>query len=383
MRNSSILPGRRSSDVSAESPPAVRRATVEVFRIYDVAQEIDLVAVESLLVGHRPVARIRLQRVAPKAIAFDDPPVVTDLLAPPLDIGGVRAPTRASARIYGFGVVSLSLEVGLPAEMGWAEFETFVRDAEREVSVLPFWRSGLDGLLEALTPAMRSPVASRMEEDYNIITVRELEPAIGAAELMERVDLVPVLTQEPQALSDAARRDVLRYAHSYYQDDLVILTWDRAFVLEPSDDDDIADLLEVANAQLLELRYYDALLDSELPHTYDQAAAVRATQALLRGRYSRAANQMRALVAEVTLITEKVDNALKVTEDVYLARVYSSALELFRVRFWAGSIDRKLSLIRDTYTALYDEAMATRAEWLEAAIVFLIVLEIVMAFVFT
>ena len=36
--------------------------------------------------------------------------------------------------------------------------------------------------------------------------------------------------------------------------------------------------------------------------------------------------------------------------------------------------------MRDIYTALYDEAVATRAEWLEAAIVLLIVLEIVMAF---
>jgi uncharacterized Rmd1/YagE family protein len=82
----------------------------------------------------------------------------------------------------------------------------------------------------------------------------------------------------------------------------------------------------------------------------------------------------------VTQITEKVDNALKVTEDVYLARVYSSALELFRVRYWAGSIDRKLSLIRDAYTALYDESVATRMEWVEAIIVLLIVIEVVLAF---
>lgn len=383
MRSYSTLPGRRSSDVSAESPPAVRRASVEVIRIFDVAQEIDLVAVESLLADHQPVARIRLARVQPKAIAFDDPPVVTDLLAPPLDVGGLRAPTHASARIYGFGVISLSLEVKLPGQMEWSEFERFAHDAEREASLLPFWRTGLDGLLNALAPALRTTTAqTRMEEDYCVVTVRDLDPPIAAADLLERVDLATILTQEPKPLSESARRDVMKYAHSYYQDDLVVLTWDRAFVLEPSDDDDIADLLEVANAQLLELRYYDALLDAELPHTYSQAAEVRATQALLRGRYARAANQMRALVAEVTLITEKVDNALKVTEDVYLARVYSSALELFRVRFWAGSIDRKLSLIRDTYTALYDESMATRAEWLEAAIVFLIVFEIVMAFIY-
>jgi N-acyl-D-amino-acid deacylase len=92
-------------------------------------------------------------------------------------------------------------------------------------------------------------------------------------------------------------------------------------------------------------------------------------------------DRMRALVAEVTQITEKVDNALKVTEDVYLARVYSSALELFRVRYWAGSIDRKLSLMRDAYTALYDESVATRMEWMEAIIVLLIVIEVVLAFV--
>ena len=44
-------------------------------------------------------------------------------------------------------------------------------------------------------------------------------------------------------------------------------------------------------------------------------------------------------------------------------------------------MDRKLSIIRDTYTALYDEATSARAEYLEATIVLLIVLEIVLAFI--
>ena len=50
------------------------------------------------------------------------------------------------------------------------------------------------------------------------------------------------------------------------------------------------------------------------------------------------------------------------------------------VRDWGVAVDRKLAIIRDTYTALYDEATAARAEYLELAIVLLIVLEIVMAF---
>lgn len=362
------------------APPVVVRASTEVLRIFDVAQEIDLAAVERLLVGRAPVARIRLERAQPKAIAFGDPPVVTDLLAPALEYHGARLETRASARLYGFGVLSLSLEVLLPRPMPWPEFEEFAREVERELVGLPYWRSQLGSLLDALRPALVLPAASHMEEDYSIVTVRELDPPLAASELAKRVDLAPLLTHERRPLSDPTRADILRHAHSYYTDDLVVLTWDRAFVLEPSPDDDIADVLEVANAQLLELRYYDAVLDDELPKMYQRAAEVRGTHAFSLGRYARAANQMRALVAEVTQITEKVDNALKVTEDVYLARVYTTALELFRIRHWTGSIDRKLSLMRDVYTALYDEAVATRAEWLETAIVLLIVFEIVMAF---
>lgn len=42
-------------------------------------------------------------------------------------------------------------------------------------------------------------------------------------------------------------------------------------------------------------------------------------------------------------------------------------------------MDRKLAIIRDTYTALYDEASDARATFLEVAIVVLIIVEIVIA----
>jgi hypothetical protein len=313
-------------------PLTVTRASVEVMRIFDVAEAIDLAAVERLLAGKGPVARIRLSRVEPKAIAFDDPPVVTDLLGPALEVAGRRCDTRASARIHGFGVVSVSLEVHLPEPLAWPDFETFAREAEREAAALPFWRERLDALLGAIRPALDDPTQVRTEEDYAVVTVRALEPPLDGRPLADAVDLVPLLTGERKALSPAARADALRYTHSYYTDDLVVLTWDRAFVLEPSADDDVADVLEVANAQLLELRVYDERLDDELPRVYDLAAEVQRHPVILRRRrYALAANQMRGLVAEVTGITEKVENALKVTEDVYLARIYTSALELYRV----------------------------------------------------
>lgn len=374
-----------SAPSAPPAPPTVARAGVEVLRIYDVGEGFDLARVEALLRGRAaPVGRIRLARVPPKAIAFDDPPVVTDLAPVALEAAGERVEARAAARIYSFGVVSLSLDVRLPRPLPWGEFAEFARDAERAAAALPFWRASLDALVEALGPALEDPVAAdeRMEEDYAVVTVRELDPPLAAAELAERADLVPLLTHERRPLAPGARADALRHRHGWYEDDLVVLGWERALVVDPShEEDDVGDVLEVANAQLLALRYYDALLDAELPRVYDRAAAVRRGWTLSSRGYASAANGMRALVAEVTQVTEKVENVLKVTEDVYLARIYGSALELYRVPAWTASIDRKLALIRDTYTALYDEAVATRTELLEAAIVLLIVLEIVLAFV--
>ena len=74
-----------------------------------------------------------------------------------------------------------------------------------------------------------------------------------------------------------------------------------------------------------------------------------------------------------------MDNALQVTEDVYLARIYAAALELFRVPTVNAAVDRKLAIIRDTYSALYDEASGSRTELMEVPIIVLILIELVLA----
>jgi hypothetical protein len=158
------------------------------------------------------------------------------------------------------------------------------------------------------------------------------------------------------------------------------MTWDRAFNYEPRDDSDVMDVLDVANAQLLEMRYYDQLLDAELPKMYDLVQAMQRSRPLLGSRrFANLARRFYTLVAEVTELREKVDNALQVTEDVYLAPIYTAAHEMFRVASVNAAVDRKLAIIRDTYTALYDEASAARSALMEAAIIVLIVIEVVLA----
>jgi len=362
-------------------PLHVVAGSITVLRLYDVAYAIDLGRVEQLV--RQPAGRVRLRRAEPKAIAFDRPPVEFSFGTEPIQLAGSPHNAEVNVRVYDFGAITIALRVNVAGE-SWDTFVTATNELTRIVSGEAGARRNrelLDRVHALIEPALTRPVVSGLVEDYLLATVNRFDRPIDAEEVLAQLDLTTILSGEAQPLSAASRKELLRHSYSYYVNDLVVLTWDRAFILEPAGDTDIADIIELANAQLLELRYYDDLLDDELPRMYDRVAeARRALRGLGRRRYAALARDLHTLVAEVTEITERVENALKVTEDVYLARIYGAALELFRISSWSATVDRKLAIVRETYTALYDEATSGRAELLEAAIVLLIIFEIVLAF---
>jgi uncharacterized Rmd1/YagE family protein len=90
-------------------------------------------------------------------------------------------------------------------------------------------------------------------------------------------------------------------------------------------------------------------------------------------------HDIQRLIADVTEVTERVDNALKVTDDVYWNRLYSALLTVLRVDVWRSGVEHKLELLRETYGLLQDETGADRAVVLELTIITLIVVEIVLA----
>jgi hypothetical protein len=367
------------------APFKVNRGYITALRLFDIAFEIDLKRAETLSREAASAgARRKLTATPPHAVAFDDPPFGLALPARDIMLGGVPVRAGITARLYAFGVVTLAVSVAAD-NLAWDDYASRVNAVQAEIgpgSLNPIWDELVRALLLSLGPAMIRPSLHPLAEDFLIATVHEFDrPVLGSAfggTDGAEIDLVRLLSGETRALSDSARADLLSRRFSYYADDLVVLTWDRAFIYEPRQDTDVADVIEVANAQFLELRYYDELLDDELPRMYDLVEATRRFSAGPR-RFSKLARGLYALVAEVTELTEKVDNALQVTEDVYLARVYTAALELFKVKPMSAAVDRKLAIIRDTYTALYDEAAGARSGIMEMMIILLIMVEIGLA----
>jgi hypothetical protein len=368
------------ASVQAPAPPLrVENGNVAVLRLFDVANAIDLTRAEREATGGAPV-RMQLTHVKPKAIAYGVAPLAISLGRIDVDTSPAPITADVTSRVFDFGAVSLIFRFRADG-LEWDEFADLVDRANSAMEENGLWNTMLRRVLQLIQPALEEPTPIEIQEDYLIATVTRFDRPMTAERILAEVDVPRVLSGERETLSRAARDELLRNTFGYYTDDLVVVTWDRAFLVEPRGESDVVDVLEVANAQLLELRYYDALLDAELPRMYERVEiAQRTFRALSRRAYANLAREIYKRVAEVTEIAEKIDNALIVTEDVYLARIYGAAVELFRVRAWNAAVDRKLSIMRDTYAALYDEAATVRAEYLEAAIVLLIVFEIVIAF---
>lgn len=357
--------------------------SASAYRLVDVGYGIDLDRVSAVL-GDGARERARPSRAHAELIEIRNPPVLARLGTRRLEIGSGTVDVDVTAHLFDFGVCSLRLRAATPERITWNEFVDFGRAFDQSPAVQSAVEAEVLALVAKITPAVDRPALAEIHEDYTVFRVDRLASADGAPVTpspFANADLVGLLSAEAAPLSLEAQNDLLSRRFSYFADDLVVLTWDSALVVEPDRaDQDVEYVLEFANAQLLELRVYDAMLDAELPVLYDRIEARRRRPFPTR-RFRPLLAELQTRVAEITEIVERADNGFKVVNDVYLARVYLSALEVFRDQAWRRGIDRKLGIFRDTYSMLNGEAQATRSELLEVMIILLFIADIVLSLV--
>jgi hypothetical protein len=364
--------------------PAIAEGTVYVYRLFDVADAVDLAAAEAA--AGAPKARLRLEGAqSGSALEFPRPPVHLALGARELPlVSGPRA-VEASAHVYDYGVVSVLYK--LPIARGATLADLVPLAEELFVDPTPALdlaaRREAEEVARALGAALERPHAWEGLESYQVFLVRAFEGGpVRALDLLAWGPIPELLLGETSgvALSPAERQEILSHHFSYLEDDLAVLHWNSAFVVEPSGVEDIPDLLEFATAHLLELRYYDALLDRELHRIYDEIEAGGSPVAnIFTRRYRKLQRDTAALLLELSEMTERLENAVKIVGDFYLSRLYQAAVRRFRLPAWQETVLRKQKLVADVNDLTGDAADTSRAELLEMAIIALILFEVVAA----
>lgn len=346
---------------------------IYVYRLYDVASEFNLAEIEEVLGGEKRPGRYRLRRAKPPSIVMERPPVTVELGSQEVRVPAGRLPGRMTARLYDLGVVCLTLGLELPAELEYGALKGTAAFLTETEELEPLFHQALDQVAVLLRPVVKTEPVYDFYEDYLVYFFQER---------MDAWDLVPVLLGEQEPVGEATRQETLRHSFAYGERDLTVVTWNSAFVYDADGSRDVLDILEFALVQLLELRYYDQLLSGELQAMYGALEeAGRGHWYFRLRRYRRIMRRLMGVVLEVTEITDRIQNLLKVTEDVFYARVYGAALGVFRTGMWMTSIRQKIEVIERNYSMMSDEIVSYQSTLLELAIVLLILFEVVMGFI--
>jgi hypothetical protein len=372
--------------VETEGNGGVRIAdgTVHVYRLFDVADAVDLAAAERA--AGASTTRLRLEgALSGSALEFPRPPLQLGLGAREVPLASGPRAAQASAHVYDYGVISILYKLPIPPGATLADLVPLAEElfVEPTPALDQAARREADELARALGAALERPHAWDGLESYQVFFVRRFEGGpVRAQDLLARAPVPELLLGETSdvPVSPAERQEILSHHFSYLEDDLAVLHWNSALVVEPSGVQDIPDLLEFATAHLLELRYYDALLDRELHRIYDEIEAGGSPVAnIFTRRYRKLQRDTAALLLELSEMIERLENAVKIVGDFYLARLYLGAVRRFRLPAWQESVLRKQKLVADVNDLTGDAADTSRSELLEMAIIGLIVLEIVAA----
>ena len=190
-----------------------------------------------------------------------------------------------------------------------------------------------------------------------------------------RREVAALLTQEPDLdhLSEQETDESTSRHLSYYKDDLVVVDWDAALIIDQSKNfDEALYLMELANLQLAELEAYDRTLDDSIERAYRDLRdrPIRSRGEILRG--------LREIRIDLARFSDELSNITKFFGDWHLARLYQSVSSRFHLADWHRTIDEKLKTLDNFYQLLQHDRTNRWMLILETTIVLLFIIDLVL-----
>ncbi len=374
--------GIRGLVCSRMKKDAAIRYSGEVVYIYafDVAYDTARKPIQTLL--GQPVAQFAVDasKRSPRQLFFYKPQMVR---LPTMERVGPLGPVRVErvVKLLPVGAVSITVRVPFTAQ----HLEELVAFHDLQFSNGSLHDEVLrlaQDILAELKPGLIRPHPQLAEEEaYTVFCLAS--PVLNAdnepmnAEQWfhaHRRQVAALLTQEeePERLSkQEAEESTARYL-SYYEDDLCVVDWDAALLVDaPPDFDETLYIMELANLQLAELEAYDRLLDDALERSYRDLGErpLRSRGDILR--------ELREIRIDMARFNDELSNTTKFFGDWHLARIYEKIAARFHLADWHRNIGGKLKTLDDLYQLLKQDQNNRLMVWLEITIVLLFVIDLV------
>ena len=358
----------------------VLTGSLRALLLFDVAEELDLPHLHNVL-GTDPRKREpAFRHQTPQYVRFERTPV-DESIGQCADYAG--NPLFGRIRYFEYGVASVDLQ--LPFETSWSELVVLANQWISAPELERRARQALEERLAAFKGGLKKPYKDWIWEDYYIVQLDPVQQTDGASVSAEqlirryRTQIAQIVRGEDTPLSLGEEQEILQASMSYYPGDLLVVGWVAAFVYDSSASaEPTIDLLEYANTQLLEFRYYDEVLTSVLADVYKRLERRRGMWR--RWRLAREAEDLNTIRLDYRELAERTENAIKFLSDMFYARTYRLAAARIGVNDYRALVTEKLTTARELYDSMVNEFHQSRTFLLELMVVIILLIEI--AFIF-
>ncbi len=225
------------------------------------------------------------------------------------------------------------------------------------------------------------PHETWLSEDYYIIHLKPASPGLAAEELIGQhgTEIAKIVRGELADLSRGETEEVLRSCMSYYPEDLLVVSWTAAFIYDTAEGAAPAiQLIEYANTQLLEFRYYDQVLSRLLEGVY--RFLEKKAGALARWRLASQAQHLNTIRLDIRELSERVDTSIKFLSDMFSARLYRLAAAKVGVDDYRRLVESKLHAAGELYEFMMSQFHEGRAFVMEVVVIVILIIDLFFLF---
>lgn len=346
--------------------PTVFSGNIVIYHAFDIGEDINLEKIQ------------KTQVVVPRPLSLSKyfknyhTPLEIELPHPH------ESARCVSSKIHNFGAISLTYQI--PFNSTLEEIRTELNTIDnyyKEQSVID-----AKSIFKRIKEYVGAPSFFQIRSSYLVVQVtpNKKEP-LNATAMQEQYGSViaSLLRFETESLSEYQKNEILDSAIGYYRGDLVVIDTEATFIYD-DEYEELLNFFEFGNIQQLELRYFDRLLDKHLNLIYEEKIGSLPLQAYLPFMDTYASGpvgDLGKLKVEISVITERLENSIKLVGDAYFSELYSLLVEKLDLKNWRDSIEKKLAIIKDIRDVYEHKTDTVRESMLEVLIVILISIELV------
>lgn len=367
-----------TNEEQMSKPPVIEEANIFAFRVFDIGAQIFLTEAAKILEKGKTLSPFGLRRPK-RSILIAERPLVINLEPWVERIKNDSFEIHSTCKLWSFGTVSVKLSLKIDRPMSLEDLCDVGFFLENDG---PFHEKivvQIKHLMSIIEPATEKPDLWAQYEDYLVFDIRKVQDFNGDLLATFRgQDIAPlILGERPKKYAQQVVQSIEKNIFQYTTSDFVIIHWSGAIIYDLEDAGDIILTIEFALCSLLELRFYDDVLDSQLKTLYKSIELKGPGAGILSNPYQELSNAAAMHYIDISELVDRVGNAFKILGDYYYAQIFRFAIQRFYINDWRKSVDEKLNHLAEVSRLFQGEVDERRNQVLTIIIIILIGIELI------